>query len=124
MPAIDFREARAQIHLAEVLDLLGFVSSRRAGDQVRGPCPVHRSRSSTSRSFAAHLGKGVWHCFACGAGGNALDLWAALTHQPPYVAVVDLYQRLAREVPWLPRRPCHGGPGRVPQKETRTMHDP
>jgi DNA primase len=124
MPAIDFREARAQIQLAEVLDLLGFVSSRRAGDQVRGPCPVHRSRSSTSRSFAAHLGKGVWHCFGCGAGGNALDLWAALTHQPLYVAVLDLYQRLAREVPWLPRHPWHGGPGRVPQKDTRTMHDP
>jgi DNA primase len=77
MPGIDFHEARARVHLAEVLELLGFVPRARAGDQVRGPCPVHRSRSSASRSFAAHLGRDLWHCFGCGAGGNALDLWAA-----------------------------------------------
>jgi DNA primase len=103
MPALDFREARARLQLAELLDLLGFEPSRRRGDQVRGPCPVHRSRTLASRSFAAHLGKNVWHCFGCGAGGNALDLWVALTRQPLHAAVIDLYTRLGREVPWLRR---------------------
>ena len=51
--------------------------------------------------FAAHLGKNVYHCFRCGAGGNALDLWAALTRQSLYAAVVDLCERLGRPVPWL-----------------------
>jgi len=82
MPALDFREARSRLQLAEVLDLLGFEASYRRGDQVRGPCPVHRSRTPASRSWAAHLGKNVWHCFRCGAGGNALDLWVAVTRQP------------------------------------------
>ena len=59
MPAIDFRAARAQVHLAEVLELLRFLPRTRHGDQVRGRCPVHDSRSPTSRSFAAHLGKHV-----------------------------------------------------------------
>jgi DNA primase len=104
MPAIDFREARSQLRLAEVLDVLGFEPTARHGAQVRGPCPVHRSGTPGSRSFAAHVGKGVWHCFRCGAGGNALDLWVAVTRQPLYAAVVDLCQRLGREVPWL-RRP-------------------
>jgi len=45
----------------------------------------------------------VWHCFRCGAGGNVLDLWVALTQQPLYPAVIDLYRRLGREVPWLAR---------------------
>ena len=125
MPAIDFRAARAQVHLAEVLELLRFLPRTRHGDQVRGRCPVHDSRSPTSRSFAAHLGKHVWYCFGCGAGGNALDLWAAVTHQSLYPAVLDLYQRLARQVPWLPRQcPWSGGPGQVPPKEKRTMQDP
>jgi len=104
MPALDFREARARLQLAEVLDLLGFEPSNGRGDQVRGPCPVHRSRTRKSRSFAAHLRKNVWHCFGCGAGGNALDLWMALTRQPLHAAVSHLYTRLGREVPWL-RRP-------------------
>jgi DNA primase len=113
MPAIDFRAARAQLPLAAVLDLVGFTPTVRSGAQRRGPCPVHRSRTPHSRSFAAHLGKGVWHCFACGAGGNALDLWAKLTQQPLHQAVIDLYTRLGHDVPWLRREP-----------EKRTMPEP
>lgn len=97
---IDYRQARADVQLAEVLALAGFAASERRGDQVRGPCPVHGSRSANSRSFSAHVGKQVWHCFRCGAGGNALDLWQALTKLPLYAAVIDLYARLGREVPW------------------------
>jgi len=104
MPAIDFREARACVRLLEVLDLLGFAPRSRWGNQLRGPCPVHRSRTQTSRSFAAHLGRDVWHCFACHASGNALDLWVAATHQDIHAAVLDLFLRLGRDVPWLPAR--------------------
>ena len=46
----------------------------------------------TSRSFAADHGKQLWHCFRCGAGGNALDLWVAVTRQPLHAAVLDLYK--------------------------------
>ena len=104
MPPIDFALARAQLRLADVLPLAGFTPSTRRGQQWRGPCPVHRSRRSASRSFAAHLGKDLWHCFACGAGGNALDLWVALTDQPLHAAVLDLCARLGQEVPWLRRQ--------------------
>lgn len=96
MPGIDFRQARAEIRLAEVLALVDYQPQQRAGVQLRGPCPVHGSQSATSRSFAAHLGKGVWQCFVCRAHGNALDLWAAVTRQPIYAAVLDLYRRLGR----------------------------
>jgi DNA primase len=102
MPGIDYRAARAQLPLTAVLELLGFAARERYGDQIRGRCPVHGSRKPASRSFAAHLGKGVWHCFSCGAGGNALDLWAAVTRQDLHAAVLDLCRRLGREVPWLP----------------------
>jgi DNA primase len=99
MPGIDFRQARQEVRLSEVLALLGYRPRQRCGEQLRGPCPVHGPKSATSRCFAAHLGKGVWHCFRCGAGGNVLDLWAAGTKQAIYEAVLDLYRRLGRRPP-------------------------
>jgi DNA primase len=95
------------LRLAEVLELLGFEARSCVGVQVRGRCPLHRSRcprsAPRSRSFAAHLGKGLWHCFGCGAGGNVLDLWAQATGQNIYQATIDLCRRLGRDVPWLER---------------------
>jgi DNA primase len=105
MPGLDFRQARADVGLAEVLQLLGWAARARAGAQVRGACPVHGSSSPTSRAFAAHLGRGIWHCFRCGASGNALDLWAQVTQQDIYPAVLDLYRRLGRTPPWRRPRP-------------------
>jgi DNA primase len=108
MPAIDFAELRRQLRLGQVLALLDFEEVSRCGPQLRGPCPVHRSTRSRSRVFAAHLERHVWHCFRCGAGGNALELWAMVTRQSIYPAARDLCQRLGLEVPWLhnqlPRR--------------------
>jgi DNA primase len=104
MPAIDYREARARLRLAAVLELLGYEPRWRQGEQIRGPCPLHGSRSPSSRVFAAHLGKNVYHCFRCGAGGNALDLWAAVRHLTLHAAVLDLCQRLGQPAPWLQRR--------------------
>jgi DNA primase len=109
MPLVDFRQARSEVPLAWVLGLLRWQPRERRGQQVRGGCPLHGSTGPRSRSFAAHLGRGVWHCFRCGASGNALDLWARATGQGLYPAVLDLYDRLGRPVPWL-RRPQPAGP--------------
>jgi hypothetical protein len=72
MPPIDYREARSRVRLAEVLDLIGFAASWRRGVQVRGPCPVHRSRTPTSRSFAADHGSncGIASAAASAATGS------------------------------------------------------
>jgi DNA primase len=122
MPGIDYRQARAGVQLAEVLALLGFEPTARQHGQERGRCPVHGSRTLRSRSFAAHLGKNVWHCFRCGAGGNALDLWAKVTRQPLHAAVIELYTRLGREVPWLPGRAARRQPAEsVTRQEEKPM---
>ena len=101
MPLLDLRQARADIRLHEVLDLLGWQARARCGLQLRGPCPLHRSQAPTSRSFSANLDRNVWHCFRCGASGNALELWAQATRQALYPAVLELYRRLGRALPWL-----------------------
>jgi DNA primase len=105
MPLIDFRQARSAIPLGQVLDLLGWQPRERRGAQVRGACPLHGATSPRSRSFSAHLGRGVWQCFRCGASGNALELWAKATGQRLYPAVLHLCERLGQPVPWLPAVP-------------------
>ena len=114
MSGIDYSTLRRQLRLGQVLDLLDFVPATRRGAQVRGPCPVHGAHTPRSRSFAAHLEWHCWHCVRCGAGGNALDLWVAVTRLPLYEAALDLCRRLPLEVPRLPagRPPSRSPPGR------------
>jgi DNA primase len=98
MAGIDFALLRQQITLTQVLDLVGFMPKTRCGPQWRGPCPVHGSASG-SRSFAAHVEKNCWRCFRCGAGGNALDLYLAVTKLPVYEGALELCARLGVPVP-------------------------
>ena len=115
MPLLDLRQARADMRLAEVLTLLGFSARAWWGVQVRGPGPLHGSRSPASRSFSAHLGKNRGQSFRCGASGNALDLWVQATRQPLYPAVLELYRRRGRVIPWLPV---------APKKDSEAMNGP
>ena len=99
MSGIDFTLLRRQISLTQVLDLVGFTPTTRCGPQLRGPCPVHGSKSPRSRSFAAHVEKNCWHCFGCGASGNALDLYLAVTKLPAYEGALELCARLGISAP-------------------------
>jgi DNA primase len=103
MPGIDFAAIRSRIRMAQVLELAGFVVVGCTGDQVRGPCPIHRSGSPTSRSFSANLSRNTFRCFRCGAAGNQLDLWVAVSQLSLHEAATDLCNRLAMETPFLPR---------------------
>jgi DNA primase len=99
MPGIDLELLRHELKLTTVLELVGFQPATRHGPQLRGPCPVHRPASPRSRSFAAHVHKHCWHCFVCGAGGNALDLYLAVTRLPIYEGALELCSRLGLPVP-------------------------
>jgi DNA primase len=101
VPGIHFGEVRARIALADVLDLLGFVPCESTGDQVRGPCPIHRSTSPSSRSFSANLKLHIYRCFTCGASGNQLDLYATVTGLSLFAATVMLCEQLHRDIPWI-----------------------
>ena len=104
MPGIDLALLRRQVPLAQVLEVIGFRALTRAGPQVRGACPIHGSRSRRSRSFAAHLERHCWYCFKCNAGGDALDLYVAVTKLPLYEAALELCARLGVAVPRRPSR--------------------
>lgn len=104
--AIDFRSLRELVPMEDVLRLLEFRATARHGDQLRGPCPVHRSTNETSRSFSVNLSKGVYRCFSpcCGSKGNQLDLYAAATKLPLLEATHELCNRLGLPPPPLSPR--------------------
>lgn len=101
MPGVRFQEVRALVSMAQVLDLLGFVSQETSRNEVRGGCPVHGSTSPKSRSFSANLSKQVYRCFRCGSAGNQLDLYAAATHQTLHAAAIELCGHIGCDVPWI-----------------------
>jgi DNA primase len=103
MPGVHYSEVQSCVPMARVLELLGFVAHGATGDQLRGPCPVHRSQSPQSRSFSVHLAQGMCRCFKCGFVGNQIQLWAALKGMTVYEAAVDLCQQAGVEVPWIKR---------------------
>jgi DNA primase len=99
--SLDFARLRDLVTMNQVLELLDWHPVEERGPRLRGPCPVHRSENSQSRSLSVQLDKHVYRCFAacCGSKGNQLDLYAAATNQPLYNAAVDLCQRLGIEPP-------------------------
>jgi hypothetical protein len=56
-PAIDFAVIHVLVTMAAVLKLLGFRPLSSRGNQQRGSCPLHGSKSGTSRCFSANLEK-------------------------------------------------------------------
>jgi DNA primase len=104
MPGIDFAELRLRIRMEQVLERAGFEIVSRMGDQVRGPYPIHGSSSPRSRSFSANLRRNTFRCFQCGAKGNQLDLWVAISKLSLHKAAVDLCARLCVELPYIRRR--------------------
>lgn len=75
---VDFAEIKRRVKLAAVLHSYGVDWLRHSGppQQYRGRCPIHQGQGT--EAFHAHLGRGLFHCFACGAGGNVLDFVAAM----------------------------------------------
>jgi DNA primase len=103
MPGVDFRELRASVSIAEILQLIEYVPAQTRGCQLRGPCPVHRSTSKTSRAFSVNLRTNAYQCFKCGSVGNQLGLYAAVTKRSLFDAAIDLCEKLNRPVPWIHR---------------------
>jgi DNA primase len=74
---VSFAEIKNRVTLAEVLRGYQVDWLRRSGvGQYRGRCPIHRGQGTGA--FHVNLERGLFHCFACGAGGNVLDLVAAM----------------------------------------------
>lgn len=72
-----------------------------AGGELRGLCVVC-GNGNHSQAFSASLEKNLWTCFACGAGGDVVDLAALALEMPPAMAVTWLAHRYNVELPERP----------------------
>ena len=58
---------RAAADIVEIVS--GRTPLKRSGARLTGLCPFHDERTP---SFSVNPGKGLYHCFGCGAGGDAV----------------------------------------------------
>jgi len=80
--------------IREAVDLLELASEVTAmcvrGSQYVGRCPFHEERTP---SFSVDRVRGVFHCFGCGAGGDAITFYRLLTGASFRQALQELAQR-------------------------------
>jgi len=103
VPGIDFDRVRAEITMRQVLQLLGFQSTRCRGDQWYGGCPLPGCPTSRRPCFSVNVATGRYYCHHCHCHGHQIELWAAATGLRLYPAAIDLCAALGREVPWIQR---------------------
>jgi len=59
-------EIRSRLDIVEIVGQ--FVNLKRAGQHWKGLCPFHAEKTP---SFTVNPKRGIFHCFGCGAGGDA-----------------------------------------------------
>ena len=64
------REVKRALPLRQVLRLVGW----RVRSRGRADCDACQADHSQHGTVSFNDGKGVWHCFRCGRGGNVIDL--------------------------------------------------
>ena len=84
----------ARTDLAEVIGR--HVELKRSGASLMGLCPFHTEKSP---SFSVTPAKGFYHCFGCGAGGDAVRFLTDHLGLSFVEAVRDLAQRAGLAVP-------------------------
>jgi len=81
-------ELKARVGLAGLVG--SYVALRRNGRELVGLCPFHGEKSP---SFTVNEGKGFFHCFGCGAHGDAIGFVMAVDG----MSFVDAVKDLARD---------------------------
>jgi DNA primase len=90
-----------------------YVRLKKAGANFSGLCPFHNEKTP---SFSVSPSKQFYHCFGCGAHGNAIGFLMSYGGMGYVDAVKDLAAGVGMQVPeWQPRTPQE-----IQQKERAT----
>lgn len=83
----------------DITDIVSqYVTLKKAGGSYIGLCPFH---SEKTPSFSVSPRKGIFHCFGCGVGGNAISFLMKMENLSFQEAVVRLAERANLAVPEL-----------------------
>lgn len=81
----------------DVVDLIdGYVPLKRAGRGFTACCPFHQEKSP---SFHVSQPKQFYHCFGCGANGNAISFMMSYRNLGFREAIIELAARVGLPVP-------------------------
>src|SRR5688500_1051600 len=70
LPKAFLDEIRARVRLSEIIGKR--MKLTRAGREFKGCCPFHNEKTA---SFTVNDQKGFYHCFGCGAHGDAIRFY-------------------------------------------------
>ncbi|HOU54247.1 MAG TPA: DNA primase [Myxococcota bacterium] len=87
-PGPNVKEILERVHLLEVVQ--EYVSLKKRGRTWWGLCPFH---SEKTPSFSVNPEKGVYYCFGCHAGGNAMTFLMEVQGLSRSEAIVSLARR-------------------------------
>jgi len=74
---------------------------KQKGQNYWARCPFHADKTP---SLSIDLGKCLWHCFSCGAGGSAIDLVMALYGLSYKEACGKIEEDFRVQQGWIPTR--------------------
>ncbi|MBT4145532.1 MAG: DNA primase, partial [Gammaproteobacteria bacterium] len=81
----------------DIVDLVdSYVPLKKTGSNYVARCPFHTEKTP---SFAVTRNKQLYHCFGCGAGGNAISFLMDYSHLDFVEAVEDLADFVGVQVP-------------------------
>ncbi|ADC62767.1 DNA primase [Allochromatium vinosum] len=81
----------------DIVELIGSrLQLRKAGREFQARCPFHDEKTP---SFSVSPDKQFYHCFGCGAHGNAIGFLMEYDHLPFREAVEELAERAGLEIP-------------------------
>lgn len=93
IPDDKIREVRERASILEVVS--DYVSLRKSGANYQGLCPFHGEKTP---SFNVNPARGIFHCFGCGVGGNAITFVARMEGLSFPEAVKFLAKRVGVEI--------------------------
>lgn len=87
----------------DAIDIVDIASElthlKRRGDRYTGLCPFHKEKSP---SFSVNAEAGLYYCFGCGAGGDAIGLFMQSSGDDFPAAMESLARRYGIDLPTAP----------------------
>src|SRR4030042_3848123 len=84
----------SRVDIVEVVS--GFIPLKRAGRNFRALCPFHQEKTP---SFMVSSDRQIYHCFGCGAGGNAFNFLMQYERLEFLEAVQELAKKAGVSLP-------------------------
>src|SRR3989339_1838763 len=82
------------------LDIVDVVSEhvvlKKSGKNHWGRCPFHQEKTP---SFSVNADKGIFKCFGCGVGGDAISFLMKVNNNTFHEVLVELAEKFGIELP-------------------------